>query len=87
MSQGIGQSPERNAKHRGSGRVSWWTCELCQMRWKRFPVDFNAGAGEPQGDERCAFEKRPGYMFKQINCTGDPCCQWCLNASETGEQL
>ena len=75
MSQDICQRLERDMKARGGGELLWRTREPCQTCWKRLPIGYFAGAGEPQGGEKCTFGKCAGYALKEVYRDDNLYCQ------------
>ena len=93
MDQGMGeatmdpfmrQHPVDMMKTRGNKNGKWWTCLLCQSRWKRLPLP-PLSAGPQTDDELMSFGKHSHLNFKTVYETKAEYVQWILMTVETGE--
>ena len=78
------QHPFDKMKTRGNKNDKWWTCILCQSRWKRLPLPPPA-EGPPTDEELMGFGKHSHLNFKTVYETKAEYVQWVLMTVETGE--
>ena len=72
------QHPLMAMKARGNKTQKWWTCNLCQSRWERVPLDLPAPTMEPRDIDVMQIGKYQGKTFQEIYETQGHYCQWVL---------
>ena len=75
------QHPMKSMKARGNKNEKWWTCEACQMRWKRIPLQENTGP--PLATDLVTFgTKYVGRTYREVFADKEY-SDWILRTAET----
>ena len=75
------QHPLKSMKARGNKNEKWWTCEACQTRWKRIPLQENTGP--PQATDLVTFgSKYVGRTYREV-FNDKEYSDWILRTAET----